>query len=178
MSRVAVLIDGATLDAIRRTLSQDPLKVDLESLSQAMARPNERLRTYYYHCLPHQSDLPTEQESRRYAGMWQFLAAVERLPRFQLRLGKLERRGDGFEQKRVDILMAVDLVRMSWDHHVGTAVLVTGDSDLVPAVEAAKDAGVVVQLWYEPDSVHDELLGVCDEGFELTQELLEVHALR
>lgn len=177
MSRVAILIDGAYLDAAQRRGPERSLRTDLEKLSGTMAGERERLRTYYYHCPPHQSDPPSEQERRRYASMRRFLATVDRLPRFEVRLGKLERRGDAFEQKRVDILMAVDLVRMSWDHHIDTAALVTGDSDLVPAVQAAKDAGVVVQLWYAPGSVHDELLAACDEGFELTVDVLEEHAL-
>jgi len=32
---------------------------------------------------------------------------------------------------------------MSWDHQITKAVLVTGDSDFVPAIQAAKDAGVL-----------------------------------
>jgi uncharacterized LabA/DUF88 family protein len=113
--------------------------------------------------MPYQSDPPTEEERRRYAAMDKFLGSIRRLPRFEVRLGKLARRGEVFEQKRVDIMFAVDLVRMSWGNQIGTAVLVTGDSDFVPAVNAAKEAGVLVSLVYAEHACHDELYDACDE---------------
>ncbi len=76
-------------------------------------------------------------------------------------------------QKRVDILFAVDLVRLSWGRQIGKAILVTGDSDFVPAVLAAKDVGVLVQLYHSPNSVHDELLSAVDESFMITADLIE-----
>lgn len=107
-----------------------------------------------------------------------YLYNVRRLPRFEVRLGKLAKRPDGFEQKRVDIMLAVDLVRMSWGRQVETAALVTGDSDFVPAVAAAKDAGVLVKLFYTRDSYHDELYEACDERTELTKKNLDEFLLK
>lgn len=69
--------------------------------------------------------------------------------------------------------MAVDLVRMSSNRQIEKAVLVTGDSDLVPAIEAARDEGVVVVLFYSPNSRHDELLQACDERYEISRNLIE-----
>lgn len=98
---------------------------------------------------------------------------LKQLPRFEVRLGKLARRGHDFQQKRVDVLMSVDLVRMSCDHQIQRAIIVTGDSDYVPAILAAKDAGVLVQLYFHPNSIHDELISTCDERFEITNELIQ-----
>ena len=123
--------------------------------------------------MPYQSDPPTEEERERYSKAYKFLFTLRRLPRFEVRLGKLSRIGGQFVQKRVDILLAVDLVRMSWDKQIGTAVLLTGDSDFVPAVQAAKDAGVLAQLYYSKDAVHDELLDTCDDCFEITPDLID-----
>lgn len=62
---------------------------------------------------------------------------------------------------------------LSWGKQIGKAILVTGDSDFVPAVIAAKDAGVLVQLYYSRSSVHDELLSAVDESFEITRDLID-----
>jgi uncharacterized LabA/DUF88 family protein len=105
--------------------------------------------------------------------MDRFIFNLKKLPRFQFRQGKLQRIGAEFKQKRVDIWMAVDLVRMSSNGQIEKAVLLTGDSDLVPAVEAARDEGVVVVLFYSPKSRHDELLQACDERYEITGDLIE-----
>nr|WP_321349330.1 NYN domain-containing protein [uncultured Methanoregula sp.] len=91
-----------------------------------------------------------------------------------MRFGKLRKNSDGsFEQKRVDILLAVELVRLSWSGQIGHAVIVTGDSDFVPAIEAAKDAGVITKLYYSRRSVHDELLSAVDERCEMDPAFIE-----
>lgn len=85
-----------------------------------------------------------------------------------MRFGKLSKIRNGkFEQKKVDILMAVELVRLSWSHQIGHAIIVSGDSDFVPAIEAAKDAGVITTLYYSKKSVHNELLSAVDERYEM-----------
>ncbi len=56
------------------------------------------------------------------------------------------------------------------------AILVTGDSDFVPAIKAAKYAGVVIILYYSRGLgvyAHDELLEAVDEKYEITQELID-----
>ena len=129
--------------------------------------------------MPYQSDPPTLQERQRYANTDRFINRLRRLNRFEVRLGKLIYipSVSEFVQKRVDVLFSVDLVRMSWDHHIGKAVLVTGDSDFVPAIEAAKDAGVLTVLYYSRAhptvSALDELLYACDERVEITQDLID-----
>lgn len=52
-------------------------------------------------------------------------------------------------------------------------MVIAGDSDFVPAVEQAKDAGVVVRLLYFRESCHDELLDAVDERVEITQVLVD-----
>lgn len=90
-----------------------------------------------------------------------------------MRFGKLSKSKTGeYEQKRVDILLAVELVRLSWSHQISHAILVTGDSDFVPAVEAAKDAGVITSLYYSRKSIHDELLQAVDERYEMDDDFI------
>ena len=172
MDRAVVLIDGGYLAKILDT-DFKRTKIDFLKLSEELCKGSERLRTYYYNCMPYQHDPPTEEERRRFSAMDRFIYTLRKLPRFEVRLGKLGRIGGEFVQKRVDILMAVDLVRMSWGRQIGKAILITGDSDFVPAVEAAKDAGVLVQLYYSRSSIHDELLLAVDDTFEFTRELIE-----
>ncbi|MBZ5516552.1 MAG: NYN domain-containing protein [Acidobacteriia bacterium] len=172
MSRCAVFIDGGYLNKVLEN-EFARAAIDYGKLSEEVAQGTERLRTYYYHCMPYQSNPPTEEEKRRYVAMAKFVDALKRLPRFEFRQGKLAKRDSGFEQKRVDIWIAVDLVRLSFSHQIAKAVLVTGDSDLVPAIESAKDAGVVVQLYFSRRSVHQELLQACDERYEIGQALID-----
>ena len=172
MARWAVLIDGGYLNKILES-EHDKAHLHYGLLSDHVCSGADRLRTYYYHCMPYQSNPPTPEEQQRYRAMSQFKYNLEKLPRFLFRQGKLQKIGNTFRQKRVDILIAVDLVRLSSTHQIDTAVLFTGDSDMVPAIEVAKDEGVVVQLYYSPNAVHDELLKACDERFEITRAMID-----
>jgi uncharacterized LabA/DUF88 family protein len=179
LGKVAVFIDGGFFEKVLDGPFGRP-KIDFEKFCDNLCDGSDyRLRTYYYDCMPFQSDPPTEDEKRRYANKQRFMNVVERLPRFESRLGKLGWVGGELVQKRVDVLFAVDLVRMSWRGMIEKAVIITGDSDFVPAVQAAKEAGVVVQLYYyrarrlhEPNT-HDELLSAVDERYEIDQGLID-----
>lgn len=171
MAKCAILIDGGYLDKVMVN-DFSGLRVDIAKLGDELAGQDERLRTYLYHCMPYMSDPPTEDEKKRYSARDKYISALKKLPRFQFRQGKLQRTTDGFRQKRVDILIAVDIVRMSSNRQIDRVVLIAGDSDLVPAIEAARDAGVVVTLYYSPNSVHNELMQSCDERVEITHNLI------
>jgi len=171
MAKCAILIDGGYLDKVMMN-DFSGSRVDIGKLGDELASPDERLRTYLYHCMPYMSNPPTEEEKKRYSSRDKYISALKRLPRFQFRQGKLQKTSDGYRQKRVDILIAVDLVRMSSNRQIDRAVLIAGDSDLVPAIEAARDAGVVVTLYYSPNSCHNELLQNCDERVEITHNLI------
>lgn len=140
------------------------------------------LRTYLYDCMPYQSNPPTEDEREFYAGKQRFFTALNRNPRFEVRFGKMLKipnaspRGFSLVQKRVDVLMSVDITRMSIGRQISRAILVTGDSDLVPAVKCAKDAGIEVYVWYArtgSTTVHDELLSECDECREFSRTFID-----
>lgn len=168
--RVAVFIDNGYLSKILT----DGTKIDFVKFCDTVCGNNERLRTYFFDCKPYKSEPPTEEEKAKLSQYDKFARKIEALPRFQMRFGKLRKNKDGtYEQKRVDILLAVELVRLSWSDQIQYAVIVTGDSDFVPAIEAAKDAGVITKLYYSRSSVHDELLSAVDERFEMDQAFFD-----
>lgn len=176
MAKAAVLIDGGYFAKVLKYLFSEP-DIDYEEFSNKICGDAERIRTYYYDCMPYQSSPPTPKERRMYSEKDKFIYKLKKLNRFEIRLGRLQKIGrNEFRQKGVDVLLSVDLVRMSWGRQIDRAILVTGDSDFVPAVKAARDAGVVIILYYSrkpPMYVHDELLDNCDERYEITQGLID-----
>ena len=178
MDKIAVFIDGGYLSKVLKLVFGEP-RINYEEFSNKLCEGAERWRTYYYDCMPLLPSKPTEREKWRYAGKQRFIEYLKRLNRFEVRLGKLIKIPDRDKpiQKGVDVLLSVDLVRMSWDKQIQRAVLVTGDSDFVPAVKAAKDAGVLTIAYYSrgaPDVyAHDELLTCCDERYEIPRSLID-----
>ncbi|MGB2866558.1 MAG: NYN domain-containing protein, partial [Sedimentisphaerales bacterium] len=76
--------------------------------------------------------------------------------------------------KMVDILLAVDLVQLSVGHQIQRAVLLASDSDFVPAIQIARNAGTVVELYYHiPPRPHDELMSVCDDRIPIDNALID-----
>ncbi len=59
-------------------------------------------------------------------------------PYFDVYLGHLEPRNGNFVEKGTDVQIATDMLRRAYVNAYDTAILVSGDSDLVPAVEGGK----------------------------------------
>ena len=179
MGRVAIFIDGGYLEHVQHGLG-DP-KIAFDKMTAFIAEPDELLRTYYYHCLPYQSPSPTAEEAGRFARKQRFFHALHRLDRFEVREGKLAFRGWDrvtgkpiFEQKRVDIKLAVDLVLLATKRQITRAVIVTGDSDFLPAIQAAKNEGVLIHLYHGlgEHRAHKDLWDAADSRTPITEEFI------
>lgn len=186
MGRLAVFIDGGYIERIARydfKVSPDYGKLSqgiTKEISEQSTEPVELLRALFYHCLPYQSPNPTEEESERYGRARKFYGALGRLPRFQVRLGRLNYRGNDsqgrpiFQQKRVDLLLGLDFALLAGKHQIGHAAIISGDADLIPAIEVAKQEGVCVWLFHGPKGTYaQELWGVADERVPLTQPFMD-----
>lgn len=193
MARLAVFIDGGYLDALARdefSVWVDYRKfVEQIRLTVASKTPSpvDLLRTYYYHCLPYQSSPPTEEEARRYGSKHRLFAALRRLDRFTVREGRLAFRGldaQGkpiFQQKGVDLLLGLDFALLSGKRQITHAAVVSGDSDLVPAFEVARQEGISVWLFHGPQSSKltgtstyaEQLWLAGDERIELDQAFMD-----
>ena len=182
MGTCAIYIDGGYLDKVLRQ-DHDGARINMEKLAQAAARQDELLLTYYYHCMPYLSDPPTADEQGRFNAMCRFIDAISHIPRFQVRLGKLRFRGTAgsgkpiFIQKRVDMMLGVDMMLLAVKHRVNRIVLLTGDSDMIPVVEAVKPEGVVVTLIHGPLKGHSppsrELYKIVDERVDIDATMID-----
>jgi uncharacterized LabA/DUF88 family protein len=149
------------------------MSLDYDKLATAMANGLERYRVYYYNCPRWMPTNPTVEDRQRQARQDQFFAKIRSLPRFEVRLGKLKYRGRDehgspiFQQKAVDILLAIDVMRIAMNRTASTVVLLAGDGDgdYAPLVQTAKDAGVITRLYHGANtaSYAAELWSACDE---------------
>ena len=61
------------------------------------------------------------------------------------------------EQKGVDLRIGLDIARLALREMVGTLVVVTGDSDFIPAFKFARREGVRVYLHHMGHNISREL---------------------
>jgi uncharacterized LabA/DUF88 family protein len=193
MSRLAIFIDGGYLDALAE--DEFHLRIDYEKLVNkikevvASKTPEsvDLLRALYYHCLPYQSNPPTAEEAMRYGKKRSFFAALKRIPRFNVREGRLNFKGIDkkgkpiFQQKRVDLMLGLDFALLSGKRQITHAVIVSGDSDLLPAFHVAKEEGILVWLFHGPpiskkddsSTYAHELWEAADERFEIDLNFMQ-----
>ncbi|MEK6928318.1 MAG: NYN domain-containing protein [Nanoarchaeota archaeon] len=171
--KCAIFIDGGYLNKILMSKFSIP-KIDYFKFSNEISNKLNlnRLRTYYYTCMPVVRDGNLNDVGKQ-AKMHKFLTSLKRLPRFEVKLGKLQIIGNQFKQKMVDVLMSLDIATMSYENQIQHVVLIAGDSDFIPTIKKAKDYGVIIHLFYHPSSVHNELLDEVDELHEIKQELVD-----
>ncbi len=181
MGTCAVFLDAGYIEKVLQ-FEHPGARIDYGKLANAMAAQDVLLRAYYYHCLPYQSNPPTQDEKDRYDKRHRFIDALAYVPRFQTRLGQLALVGidqNGkkiFQQKRVDLMLGVDMALLAGKGKITSIALFTGDSDTIPAVEAVKQEGVIVTLWHGAkngaQSPSRDLYKLCDERVELTTNIV------
>jgi uncharacterized LabA/DUF88 family protein len=142
LSRYAIMIDVGYIYASAGELLfsasyRHEYRVDAADLIRALTREasekirGELLRVYWYDAA--RDRVPTFDQR-----------VIAQMPLVKLRLGNLNARG---QQKGVDAQIRADMEALARHRAITDAVLVAGDEDMVPAVEAAQAYGVRVHLW-------------------------------
>lgn len=141
-AKYAVLVDvgylyAAAGEVLLGAKERKEYRVAADELIQALQKhaleriPGELLRIYWYDAA--RDRVPTVDQR-----------VIAQLPWVKVRLGNLNARG---QQKGVDAQIRSDLEALARHHAVSDTVLIAGDEDMVPAVEAAQAYGVRIHLW-------------------------------
>jgi len=142
LARYAVMVDvgyiyAAAGELLFASSSRRDFRVDAPPLIQVITKHadelirGELLRVYWYDAA--RDRVPTIDQR-----------VIAQMPWVKLRLGNLNARG---QQKGVDAQIRADMEALARHRAITDAVLIAGDEDMVPAVEAAQAYGVRVHLW-------------------------------
>lgn len=92
------------------------------------------------------------------------LQAIRMLDGYHVYEGDVRRRGKrGNEQKKVDVMIAVDMLTHSFRKNMHQASLLTNDLDFKPLIDALVQGGMHVELIYERGYANDELIAAADK---------------
>ena len=184
--RVALLIDGGHLRVLVRKKAEksyDPSYID--KIVQACLLPDEDLfRAFYYDCAPYTgiAKLPVSRTVYQFAGSSAWLSELASKDLFAVRLGVLKFRGfvlkkapvpgqpltdddfkPDFEQKGVDMRIGLDIATISALGTIDRIILITNDTDCVPAMKHGCKASLQIVLMAFPGQrVAPELLHHAD----------------
>jgi len=138
--RVMVFIDGSNLyHVLTQSCGRHDLQFDKFALKLANGRDLKRI--YYY-------NIRQESDTNPNMGVEQqkFLDSMYDTPYVEVRLGIWKQRGDIMVEKGVDVMLATDLVTHAYKDHYDTAIVVSGDADFYPALQAVKDVGKHIEV--------------------------------
>jgi len=166
--RAVVIIDGGYLRKVEEQLRIR--NIDLCGFTDRLCKPAYRIRSFYF-------DGRTQQNQS-------FHDYLQIQDRFDVVLGDVVQRdatcphcNQSFTidtQKRVDVALAVELVHQATAKNVDLIALVAGDRDFLPAVAAAKHAGVIIRLIHGyASTVSTQLYQNVDERVEITKKALQ-----
>jgi len=175
MSRIIFLFDGFNLyHALEANPNYHKFKwLNLRNLSNLFLRKSEQLEGIYYFTslVPWSADKQNRHKiyirALRHMGVRPIYGAFRRRTKKCRAQCKLE--FETYEEKMTDVNIAVHLLRWAVEDKFDTAVLITGDSDLVPAVEAVKDlyaekrVNVIIPIGRRANL----LKAACDESFKI-----------
>ena len=146
MDRCAVFVDAGYLGESTKVLLTEgspgrKVRADRPALVEALADLAVKdtglplLRLYWYDAAPNRVPFPDQRELGRLADV-------------KLRLGNLrERDGGRRTQKGVDADLHADMTELARNSAAADFVLLTGDEDLLRAVEEVQKYGVRLHLW-------------------------------
>ncbi|MFB3850908.1 MAG: NYN domain-containing protein [Acidobacteriota bacterium] len=183
--RSLLIIDGGYLDFIQRHFGSP--RLDYGRLSHAICDyfGYNLIRCVYFNCLPYLSNTPTEEEQDAFEKKSGFYQRLQKLERFEVKLGHLAYRGIDeltgkpvLEQKQIDVLITAEMVYAAARRNVPAIFLLSGDGDFLPAVEIVKREGLTFGLVHGSRSgtfltVHEQLWLAADLRLELTRDFLD-----
>jgi uncharacterized LabA/DUF88 family protein len=164
-----LFIDGgclrSTLTEIERDFaSSQKLDLDFALLTQRYSK------VFYYDALPSKHNEESDSE---------FQERFDKVDLLHKRLGALDRfhvcEGDTRRspsrrrqtQKKVDIMIAVDMLTHAFRRNMERATLLAGDLDFKPLLDALVNNGMFVTLWFPPNKTNSELISAADQREQL-----------
>lgn len=185
--KTALLIDGGYLRACARAAKKTYDNSFIEKFSTGcFDKPEYAFRIFYYDAPQYRgkANLPVSGQQTSFSANDKWLTDLAKLDRFAVRRGTLGFRGwkpkkipissstlsDSdfapiFEQKGVDMRIGLDIATFAERRSVERILLVSGDTDMIPAMKQARKAGIEVcsiQLPKPSRALHDTLLAHSD----------------
>ena len=134
--------------------------IDIVKLFQSFMRPNQELiAVKYFSAKPNNIQKSKRQDA--------FFQANKENPKFKLILGKYLKKTvecfkchniiHTYEEKESDVRFATQIVADAYQRNCDIAIVVSADSDMIPAIELAKEAKVKVFIYFPPNQFSSNL---------------------
>lgn len=160
--KVMIFIDGSNLYHV---LLKNCGRSDLmfSSFGKKLTGKDRELKKIFYYNVKQELQgkikIPEEQKK--------FLKSLEKIDNLEVKLGIWKEQNGSIVEKGVDVLLATDLVLNSVKNKYDTAIIVSGDGDFFPAIEAVKKEGKIVEVAAFESNISKEASDSADKVIKL-----------
>lgn len=140
--RAIILVDGSNFYFKLKDLNLHHIPFDFSSFAKLLAKETKIVDAVYY------VGAVTNDRTQRGAKMFsnqQRLFAQLKKHKFHYSLGYLLKSAGRYHEKGVDVNIAVDMLVTTYENLADKIILVSSDTDLIPAVKKAREKGKIVE---------------------------------
>lgn len=162
MTRVIIFIDGSNFYHSLKS-SFFKANINFESFCYALIDNSDLIQINYYTAPLNQLD--NELEYSRQQKFFNYLSKIKRLT---LYFGRLEKRDNNHKtEKGVDVKLAIDLLSLAYNNKYDVAIIVSNDSDFVPAIKEVQLLNKKVYNVSFPATKCYHLNRICDKTIKI-----------
>lgn len=129
-------------------------------------------KAFYYDAFPVQNEqeAPSEYERRvaSITALHDEIASTDGYRMYEGDARKRRRKGNALEQKKVDVMITVDMLIHTIRKNMDEAALIAGDLDFKPLLDALSNEGMFVRLYYPIGATSRELKEAADARVALS----------
>ena len=166
--RCAIFIDGSNFYFKLKDLKfHNLLQFDFSSLFQFIAREHKVIKATYYVGAVRTDGTKRSQEM--YRNQRKLLAQLKK-HEVRYSLGYLLKSDGKFHEKGVDVNIAVDILVATYEDLCDHIILISSDTDLLPAIKKAREKGKTVEYIGFSHQASLAMVANCSESRLLTKE--------
>ncbi len=170
-NRCLILIDGSNFYFKLKSLGlSDLLKFNFSNFGKKLIKEGSFVRGVYY--IGKIRTDGTERTEKLLANQQKLFEQL-RKHGFKYSLGYLLKSGGKYHEKGVDVNIAVDMLEAAYEDSCDRIILVSSDTDLLPAVKKAREKGKIVEYVGFSIAPSLALIANCSEPTLLKKEDLE-----
>jgi len=160
--KVMIFIDGSNLyHVLLRNCGRSDLM--FSSFGEKLTgRKRSLIKIFYYNVrqeLQGKIKIPEEQQK--------FLSSLHKIKKLEVKLGIWKEQNGSIVEKGVDVLLATDLVLNAVKNNYDHAIIVSGDGDFFPAIDAVKKEGKRVEVAAFESNISKEASESADKVLKL-----------
>lgn len=140
--RCLILIDGSNFYFKLKKLLPKTLTLDYNAFLKNICKTQKLTQAYYY--IGRVKSDGTDKSKQMVANQQRLFSQL-RKANIKYKLGYLMKNNGVYHEKGVDVQIAVDMVVAAYENTCDRIILISSDTDLLPAIEIAKSKGKIVE---------------------------------